>query len=68
MREIQHVRVVYPDGGCGKELLISHTNTGTSVRVYVATGRVSKSMDKKEQKAAEWLLRERVMEPSVVAT
>lgn len=51
-----------------RELLISHTNSGTSVRVYVTTGRVSKSMDKKEHKAAEWLLWERVTEPSVAAT
>ena len=51
-----------------KELLISHTNTGTSVRVYVTAGRVSKSMDKKAQEAAEWSLWERVTEPSLVAT
>lgn len=48
--------------------LISHTNTATSVRVYATSGRLSKSMDKKEHKATEWLLQEQVTGLSVVAT
>lgn len=39
------------------------TTSGTPVRVYVTTGRVCVSMEKKEAEASEWLLRVRVTEP-----
>lgn len=39
------------------------TTSGIPVRVYVTTGGVCVSMDKKDAKASEWLLRVRVTEP-----
>lgn len=55
-------------GAVERALLISLTNSGASVRVCVTSGPLSKSMDKKEQWAAEWSLWERVTGPSVAAT
>lgn len=54
-----------PRGAEERELLISASGSGTSVRVYVTTARFSKSMDKT---AAGWLLWEPLTEASVAAT
>lgn len=55
--------------GCGEGFThSSHQERHTCARVYVTTGRVSVSMDKKEPKAAEWLLWVRVTEASARAT
>ena len=48
-------------GGGG--LLISPISTGTCVRVHVPAARVSRSVDKRDRAAAQWLLWERVTEP-----
>lgn len=54
----------------GEELLISsHQHRRIRVRLYVTSGRVSKSMDKKEREAAAgWLLWERLTGLSAVET